>query len=84
MKYLLIILTLLTVSCETDHERKVRLSNDEVSDFESYTDNTRNYHIHYSKDKRTNLCFAYHELGGNNAVFTNVPCTSEVESILDR
>jgi len=84
MKYILIILTLLTASCETDHERKVRLTNDEVNEFALYTDNTRDYHIHYSKDKRTNLCFAYHELSFNNAVFTNVPCTPEVENNLDR
>lgn len=41
--------------------------------------------LEYTKDPRTNLCFASWYLGTHGGVLTNVPCTSEVErEIRDR
>jgi hypothetical protein len=36
----------------------------------------------YIKDSRTNLCFATYELGGNQGLMTNVPCSGEVETAI--
>lgn len=33
----------------------------------------------YTKDLRTNLCFALYAIGTNGASMTYVPCTEEVE-----
>ena len=38
--------------------------------------------IIYSKDSRTGLCYASMSLGSNWAVLTNVPCTPEVEKLI--
>ena len=38
--------------------------------------------ISYYKDERTKLCFAYNRTYGGNPVFTNVPCTPEVELLI--
>lgn len=40
--------------------------------------------IHYVKDKRTDLCFVYNSVltDVNSVVFTNVPCTPEVEKLI--
>jgi hypothetical protein len=40
------------------------------------------YSILYGKDKRTNLCYAYYNLESNSSLFTNVPCTPEVEKLI--
>jgi|WetSurMetagenome_2_1015567.scaffolds.fasta_scaffold1278228_2 hypothetical protein len=39
--------------------------------------------LHYSKDHRTKLCFASRSINGNNAVMTNVPCTPDVEILIE-
>lgn len=36
----------------------------------------------YYKDGRTGLCFAYNRTYGGHPVFTNVPCTPEVEFLI--
>lgn len=45
-------------------------------------------HITYVKDPRTNLCFAFSYVwsgqGVSSDVFANVPCTPEVESLLEK
>lgn len=43
--------------------------------------------IHYVKDNRTGLCFVYNNIGmsaqgGGGDVYTNVPCTPEVEKLI--
>lgn len=38
----------------------------------------------YSKDNRTNLCFASRNLLQNNAIMTNVPCTPEVLFLISK
>jgi hypothetical protein len=40
-------------------------------------------HIHYIKDERTGLCFAGGNWNYDGALFTNVPCTPEVERMLE-
>lgn len=40
--------------------------------------------IRYYKDSRTNLCFVVNRTYGDALVFTNVPCTPEVERLIDR
>ncbi len=43
---------------------------------------SQNY-IHYYKDPRTDICFAGSCLGCREAVLTTVPCTPEVERLLE-
>lgn len=43
--------------------------------------------IHYVKDERTGLCFVFNNIGmsaqgGGGEVFTNVPCSPEVEKLI--
>lgn len=38
--------------------------------------------LQYSKDHRTGLCFASRNLHINTAVMANVPCTPEVEKLI--
>ncbi len=43
--------------------------------------------ITYVKDQRTGLCFVYNSIGmsaqgGGGDVYTNVPCTPEVEKLI--
>lgn len=43
--------------------------------------------IRYVKDNRTGLCFVYNNIGmsaqgGGGDVYTNVPCTPEVEKLI--
>lgn len=41
--------------------------------------------FHYFKDKRTNLCFiSGDDLRSNYSVLTNVPCTPEVEKLIEK
>ena len=48
--------------------------------------NKRAGQITYVKDSRTNLCFVYNEVTNSNLgsydIFTNVPCTPEVEELI--
>ncbi len=40
--------------------------------------------LHYTKDRRTDLCFAMYCVGcKTSAPITNVPCTPEVERLLE-
>lgn len=43
--------------------------------------------LYYVKDERTGLCFVYNSIGmsaqgGGGDVYTNVPCTTEVEKVI--
>jgi hypothetical protein len=44
--------------------------------------------LSYVKDRRTNLCFALSYVGeypiGTATIFTNVPCSSEVEQLISK
>jgi len=45
--------------------------------------------IRYVKDQRTGLCFVYNYVdssaqGGGGAVFANVPCSPEVEKLIEK
>lgn len=48
---------------------------------------TKTHRMEYYKDTRTNLCFAencvYSSVVGNT-VFVNVPCTPEVERLIEK
>ena len=44
-------------------------------------DHVRN--MYYTKDPRTNLCFATYRMGGNSGSFSWVPCTPEVEKQIE-
>ena len=46
------------------------------------TNSYPNRNIRYTKDNRTNLCFAYQEY--NRESFVNVPCSPEVEKHLTK
>jgi hypothetical protein len=39
--------------------------------------------VHYYKDTRTDLCFAGYNLGSNDALLTQVPCSPEVEKLTE-
>lgn len=69
MKKLLVLLLLL-VGCETSEQVAKRKAN----------------YLFYYKDIRTNLCFVdnvvYNHYGVDSHVFSNVPCSDEVEKII--
>jgi hypothetical protein len=39
--------------------------------------------LHYYKDSNTHLCFAAYHVGLQSTSITNVPCTPEVEKMVD-
>jgi hypothetical protein len=64
MKYLILIAALLAAGCQKPED----MANNQVS------------RLVYTKDPRTNLCFAHLDpMNGGN--FTSVACTSEVETL---
>jgi hypothetical protein len=40
--------------------------------------------MEYFRDSKTGLCFAAKHMYANNAVMTNVPCTPDVERLIQR
>jgi hypothetical protein len=73
-KVLLLVLCLFGCSEQTRHEM-----------FPSPQESAQG--IHYVKDNRTGLCFVYNSIGmsaqgGGGDVYTNVPCTPEVEKLI--
>lgn len=48
------------------------------------TPNEASQELNYSKDYRTDLCFASRHINTNVAVMTNVPCTSEVLRLIPK
>ena len=70
------IISLLLLGCSEQTRKEM---------FPSATESAQ--HIRYVKDKRTNLCFVYNYVTnssmGSYDVYTNVPCTPEVEKLLE-
>lgn len=79
MKNILILLTmaLLCTSCHRRPEAEIR-HEDLVMNLDRLKD------IQYIKDNNTGLCFAVRDLEFAWALFTNVPCTPEVEKLLNK
>lgn len=72
------ILLLCLVLCACDEETRKRLNPTPQEEAQT---------IHYVKDNRTGLCFVYNSIGmsaqgGGGDVYTNVPCTPEVEKLI--
>jgi hypothetical protein len=43
----------------------------------------QNHWVHYYKDARTDVCFAAYNLGAYDALLTQVPCSPEVEKLVE-
>jgi hypothetical protein len=84
-----VIISLLLFGCEQTEEEKAKEQADKAKEraeerakqVASDTDWLQK-NVFYYKDKRTNLCFASWDPGRNWGLFTNVPCSPEVESVV--
>ncbi len=72
-----ILLCLLLISCNEDSRESFRKEVFPTAHEEAQR-------IFYVKDNRTNLCFVRNSIltDVNSVVFTNVPCTPEVEKLI--
>ena len=76
-KFSILLLALLCFSCQEHSKQR------------HYSDaNDRSQKIQYVKDNRTELCFVYNVIENGHFVtydvFTNVPCTPEVEALIGK
>lgn len=72
----ILLLCLLLLACDEETRRRMNPTPQEEAQ-----------EIHYVKDNRTGLCFVYNSIGmsaqgGGGDVYTNVPCTPEVEKLI--
>lgn len=72
-----ILLCLFLLGCDEPSRESIRKQ-------VSPTIHERAQEIFYTKDERTGLCFAYNSIltDVNSYVFSNVPCTPEVEKLI--
>lgn len=70
MKKLLLAIALLLTACDNRAESQTFKEKQQ-------------YWVHYYKDTRTNLCFAGRGLNGYSALLTQVPCSPEVEKLVE-
>lgn len=73
----ILFLSLFLLSCKEIRKELLITGNEEVQS------------IRYVKDHRTGLCFVFNYVaptayGGGGLVFTNVPCSPEVEKLLEK
>lgn len=76
MKKLFLIFVLLLVACDSSQNNKTRDPLIESDPFKNLMSQPS-----YYKDVNTNLCFLGYNVGYKSGIFTNVPCTPEVEKV---